>query len=54
MMRDSLHWESETGGCGYTNPAFLRMFDYEPEKKVTGKHAAELLVPQEGRRIDDF
>jgi signal transduction histidine kinase len=28
--------------------------DYESEKEVTGKYAAELFAPQEGRRFDDI
>jgi len=36
------------------NPAFLRMFEYEFQKEVTGKYAAELFAPQEGRRFADI
>jgi PAS domain S-box-containing protein len=42
------------GSIQYANPAFLRVFDYESEKEVTGKYAAELFAPQEGRRFDDI
>jgi PAS domain S-box-containing protein len=42
------------GSIQYANPAFLRMFDYESEKEVTGKYAAELFAPQEGRRFADI
>jgi PAS domain S-box-containing protein len=42
------------GNIQYANPAFLRMFDYESEKEVTGKYAPELFAPQEGRRFDDI
>ena len=33
------------GNIPYANPALLRMFDYEREKRVGGKHAAEWLAP---------
>jgi len=42
------------GSIQYANPAFLRMFDYESEKEVTGKYAAELFAPQEGRGFADI
>jgi PAS domain S-box-containing protein len=39
------------GRIQYANPAFLRMFNYEFQKEVMGKYAAELFDPQEGRRF---
>jgi PAS domain S-box-containing protein len=42
------------GNIQYANPAFLRMFAYESKKEVTGKYAAELFAPQEGRRFHDI
>jgi PAS domain S-box-containing protein len=42
------------GDIQYANPAFLRMFDYESEKEITGKYAAELFALQGGRRFDDI
>ena len=36
------------------NPAFLRMFEYEFQKEVTGKYAAELFATQEGCRFVDI
>jgi PAS domain S-box-containing protein len=42
------------GNIQYANAAFLRMFDYESEKEVTGKYADELFAPQEGRRFGDI
>jgi PAS domain S-box-containing protein len=41
------------GRIKYANPAFLRMFEYEYQKEVTGKYAAELFTAQEGRRFVD-
>jgi PAS domain S-box-containing protein len=42
------------GRIKYANPAFLRMFEYESQKEVAGKYAAELFAPQEGRRFVDI
>jgi PAS domain S-box-containing protein len=42
------------GNIQFANPAFLRMFDYESEKEVTGKYTAELFAPQEDRRFSDI
>jgi len=42
------------GRIKYANPAFLRMFEYEFQKEVTGKYAAELFATQEGRRFVDI
>jgi PAS domain S-box-containing protein len=42
------------GRIKYANPAFLRMFEYESPKDVTGKYAAELFAAQEGRRFVDI
>ena len=42
------------GSIQYANPAFLRMFDYESEKEVTGKCAAQLFAFQKGRRFADI
>ena len=44
----------EKGSIKYANPAFLRMFEYEFEKQVTGKYADELFSNQEGRRFVDI
>ncbi|MEE4352753.1 MAG: PAS domain-containing sensor histidine kinase [Desulfatiglans sp.] len=42
------------GRIKYSNPAFLRMFDYGSTKDVTGKYAAELFSSQGGRRFVDI
>jgi len=42
------------GTIKYANPAFLRMFDYEFEKQVTGKYADELFAHQDHRRFIDI
>ena len=42
------------GRIKYANPAFLRMFEYESQKEVTGRYADELFAPQEGRRFVDI
>ena len=42
------------GRIKYSNPAFLRMFEYEFQKEVTGKYAAELFATQEGHRFVDI
>ncbi|MEJ2725358.1 MAG: PAS domain-containing sensor histidine kinase [Deltaproteobacteria bacterium] len=44
----------EKGSIKYANPAFLRMFEYEFEKQVTGKCADELFSNQGGRRFVDI
>ncbi|MGD2126558.1 MAG: PAS domain-containing sensor histidine kinase [Desulfobacteraceae bacterium] len=41
------------GSIKYANPAFLRMFEYEFEKQVTGKCADELFAHQGRRRFID-
>jgi PAS domain S-box-containing protein len=38
----------------YANPTFLRMFEYEFEKQVTGKYADELFAHQGRRRFIDM
>jgi PAS domain S-box-containing protein len=45
---------NKKGLVKYANPAFLRMFEYEFPKEVTGKYAAELFAAQEGRRFVDI
>ena len=42
------------GRIKYANPAFLKMFEYEFQKEITGKYAAELFASQEGRRFVDI
>ena len=42
------------GRVRYANRAFLRMFEYESEREVIGKYAAELFAPQEGPRFADI
>jgi PAS domain S-box-containing protein len=42
------------GRIKYANPGFLRMFEYEFQKEVAGKYAAELFATQEGRRFVDI
>jgi PAS domain S-box-containing protein len=42
------------GRIKYANPAFLRMFEYEFQKEVTGKYAAKLFANQGRRRFIDM
>jgi PAS domain S-box-containing protein len=42
------------GSIKYANPTFLRMFEYEFEKQVTGKYADELFGHQGRRRFIDI
>ena len=42
------------GRIKYANPAFHKMFEYEFQKEVTGKYAAELFASHEGRRFFDI
>jgi PAS domain-containing protein len=42
------------GSIKYANPTFLRMFEYEFEKQVTGKYADELFAHQGRRRFTDI
>jgi len=41
------------GKIVYTNPAFIRMFEYDDSSQVTGKLAAELFADEEIRRFSD-
>ena len=42
------------GRIKYTNPAFLKIFEYELQKEVMGKYTAELFTAQEGHRFVDI
>ena len=44
----------KTGSIKYANATFLRMFEHEFEKQVTGKHADELFTHQGRRRFIDI
>lgn len=41
------------GKIVYTNPAFIRMFEYDDQSQVTGKLAADLFADEEIKRFSD-